>query len=373
VPPTADSLAALIAAYDPALPLERASTIPASWYTDPRLHDLERRTVFAGAWQPIARLDQLQRAGDYVAAEIAGEPVVVVRGADDILRGFFNVCRHHAAAVMTAADGNAACLVCPYHGWTYALDGKLESTPQFAGVLDFDRSKNGLVPLEIATWERWVFARVEAGGASLAEFLGPTLMGQVAALDLAALRFVERRTYALDCNWKVYVDNYLDGGYHVPHLHHGLDSVLEPGRYTIENGAHHCVQSSAIRTRDAGNPTATVRRGASAHYVWIHPNFMLNWYEGVLDTNFVRPLGVERTEVVFDYWFADDSPAASARNESSIAVSERIQDEDAAICAAVQRGLRSRAYTAGRLSVRREAGEHLFHRLLHADLSAGVH
>src|SRR6185436_11970455 len=117
--------------------------------------------------------------------------------------------------------------------------------------------------------------------------------------------------------------------------------------------------------------TAAVRQGVHAFYYWIYPHFMINCYEGGMDTNLVIPRGVDKTEVIFDFYFPDVSEAASERNLASIEVGQRIQAEDEAICRSVQRGLGSRAYTAGRLSVRREAGEHLFHRLLHADLQAG--
>jgi choline monooxygenase len=118
--------------------------------------------------------------------------------------------------------------------------------------------------------------------------------------------------------------------------------------------------------------TGKVRTGNRARYYWIYPNFMINCYEGVMDTNLVRPLAVDRTEVIFDFYFADISESARERNFASIEVGERIQQEDLDICKSVQRGLQSRAYNAGRLSVRREAGEHLFHRLLYADLKAGI-
>src|SRR2546428_1258287 len=121
--------------------------------------ELERRTVFARSWQPVGRVDQLSKPGQYVNAEIAGEPIVVVRGNDNILRGFFNVCRHHAAAVMTEPEGSAHQLRCPYHGWTYSLEGELKGTPDFAGVCNFDRGANGLAPIEIAVWESWVFVK----------------------------------------------------------------------------------------------------------------------------------------------------------------------------------------------------------------------
>ena len=147
--------------------------------------------------------------------------------------------------------------------------------------------------------------------------------------------------------------------------------MLEPGQYTIDLGDRFCLQSSAIRTRDAANPTSAVRAGNRAHYYWLYPNVMVNWYEGVMATNLVVPRGVDRCEIIFDYWFDDVSESALQRTHASIAVSERIQDEDARNCASVQRGLHSRAYVAGRLSPRREMGDHLFHRLLAADLGHG--
>ena len=363
----------IIGAYDPDAPLERASTIPAGWYTDARVLALERETVFAGSWQLAGRVHQVRDPGSFVATELpAGEPIVVVRGGDGVLRAFFNVCRHHAAAVVTEPCGSARVLRCPYHGWTYGLDGELKGTPDFAGVCEFDRSAHGLVPLAVDVWEQWVFVRIDDAGPTLADFLGAGLMSQVAALHLERLSWVERRIYSLACNWKVFVDNYLDGGYHVPHLHKGLDSVLEYGSYTIENGERFCLQSSPLVAEGADEQTKHVRTGDRARYYWLYPNFMVNCYAGAMDTNLVLPRGVDRTDVVFDFYFADASDAAAARNRASIAVSERIQDEDVAICESVQKGLGSRAYGTGRLSVRREAGEHLFHRLLHADLSRGI-
>jgi choline monooxygenase len=297
--------------------------------------------------------------------------VVVVRADDNVVRGFFNVCRHHAAAVVTEPEGTASVLRCPYHGWTYSLDGQLKGTPDFAGVCDFDRSANGLVPLETAIWEQWIFVRLEHDGPSLEKFPGADLAGRIQALGLEKLRWMERRRYPLDCNWKVFVDNYLDGGYHVPHLHKGLDSVLDYSAYTIENGERFCLQSSPLVSDGAEPRTGAVRTGDRALYYWIYPNLMINCYGGAMDTNLVIPRGVDRTEVIFDFYFRDVSGQGRARNRASIEVSEQIQQEDVAICASVQRGLSSRAYTAGRLSVRREAGEHLFHRLLYDDLKAG--
>ena len=365
-------LSEIVDSYDPHLPLAQAWTIPAAWYVDARMLELERQTVFTRSWQLVGLAGQLRTSGDFVTFELpGGDPVVVVRGDDGTLRGFFNVCRHHAAAVVTEPQGSARVLRCPYHGWTYALDGSLKGTPDFAGVCEFDRNGSGLLPIEVGVWEHWVFARVDPAGPPLAEWLGAELVQRVAGLNLETLRWMERRSYTVDCNWKVFVDNYLDGGYHVPHLHKGLGSVLDYSGYTIENGERFCLQSSPMVRDGAEERTGAVRTGDRASYFWLYPNLMINCYAGAMDTNLVIPRGVDRTEVVFDYFFDDLSEAGRERNLASIAVSEQIQDEDVGICASVQKGLSSRAYTAGRLSVRREAGEHLFHRLLHADLVSG--
>jgi choline monooxygenase len=368
-----EPLERLVASYNPNATLAEAATIPASWYTDPRILALEHETAFARGWLCVGRLDQVQVSGQFLTAEMpSGDPVVVVRGHDNVLRGFFNVCRHHAAAVVTAPEGSAQVLRCPYHGWTYGLDGALKGTPDFAGVCHFDRSANGLVPVETAVWQQWVFVNLVANDASLVSWLGEDFVASTAGLGLARLHWIARRTYTLDCNWKVFVDNYLDGGYHVPYLHKGLNSVLDYSEYTIECGARHCLQSSPLVNEGAEPGTRDVRQGDRAFYYWVYPNFMINCYGDAMDTNLVLPLGLEKTEVVFDFYFADTSADARERNLASIDVSHRIQEEDEAICRSVQRGLRSRAYIAGRLSVRREAGEHLFHRLLHADLTRGL-
>lgn len=368
-----ESLKEIVNSYNARAPLAYAYTIPSSWYIDPRIADLEKRAIFHRTWQMVGRMEQLSKCGEFFTADLDGEPLVIARGADGILRAFYNVCRHHAAAVVNESAGHAANFRCPYHGWTYGIDGALKGTPDFDGVCDFDRAKNGLVPVRVETWESFVFVNLDATAAPLHDFLG-SLVERVAPLNLRALHFFERRAYDLNCNWKVYVDNYLDGGYHVPHLHKGLNSVLEYANYTVENADRFSLQSSPVKASSPGadSDAAATRHGDRAYYFWHYPNFMLNWYEGYLDTNLVLPLSIDRCRVIFDFYFADVDWGASEHNRKSIAVSHRVQEEDVDICEAVQRGLHSNAYQAGRLSVRREAGEHLFHRLVCADLIAAV-
>jgi phenylpropionate dioxygenase-like ring-hydroxylating dioxygenase large terminal subunit len=362
----------LVDAYNPQTSLSEVSTPPTAWYKNQRILDLERRTIFSYSWQLIGRTDQIGDPGQYITSDIAGEPILIVKGNDGARRGFFNVCRHHAAALLTQCQGKTEKLHCPNHGWTYDLEGKLIHTPEFAGVANFDRSANGLVPVQTAEWQGWVFAKLDRGGPNLKEFLGADLLKRFESLNLERFSWFERRSYMLNCNWKVFVDNYLDGGYHVPQIHGGLNAVLDYSHYTIETGDRFCLQSSPMVNEKTASPTGAARHGERARYFWIYPNLMINIYDEVMDTNLVTPRGVDKTEVIFDYYFADISEAAREKNLASIAVSEQIQAEDVAICESVQRGLNSRAYDTGRLSVRREAGEHLFHRLLHGDLSAGL-
>jgi choline monooxygenase len=362
------SLKDILDSYDAAAPLAQAYTIPAAWYTDPRVAHLELQSVFSRNWQAVGRLAQLEKPGDYLTASVANEPIVVVRGRDGKLRAFYNVCRHHAMTVMNEPCGHAEHMRCPYHGWTYNLEGELRGMTEFEGVKNFERADNGLVPVRVEPWENFVFVNLDPNAASLHDFLG-SLVKLVKPLGFGQLKFVERRSYIQNCNWKVYVDNFLDGGYHVPHMHKGLNSVLDYTNYTIENVDRCCVQSSPVSVDAKSEASAAAtRKGDRAYYFWQYPNFMLNWYEGYLDTNLVLPLGVDRCQVIFDFYFGDTSEANMPYVRQSMGVSELVQQEDIVICDGVQRGLSSRAYQAGRLSVRREAGEHLFHRLLAADL-----
>ncbi len=365
------SLKDILLSYDDKAALSEAFTIPGPWYVDARIAELEAKTVFSKTWQMVGRVEQVEKPGQFVTANIAGEPIVAVRGNDGVLRGFYNVCRHHAAAVVTEACGQASILHCPYHGWNYGLDGSLKGMPEFDGVRDFDRQKNGLVPVKAEVWEKFVFVNLDPQAASLQDFLGG-LVKRVAQLGVNKLHYFDTRSYDIACNWKVFVDNYLDGGYHVPHLHKGLNSVLDYKEYTIENEDRYCLQSSPMVSSDEDKATGATRKGDRAWYFWQYPNLMINCYEGYMDTNLVLPVDVDHCRVIFDFYFSDVSEARREYNEQSVAVGARVQEEDLGICEAVQRGLKSRAYGAGRLSVRREAGEHLFHRLLAADLKAGV-
>jgi len=360
--------------FDPDVPIEAAWLPPSSWYTEEALYVVERRSVFRNNWLVAARTEQLRGVGDYVAGFIANEPYVVVRAQDGALRAFFNVCRHHAAAVMVG-EGCTDSLVCPYHGWTYGLDGRLASAPELGRVKGFDREEFGLVPMHVREWGALVFV---AMGAELPPWTADMdeLQTRLVRAHWDGLEFVERRAYTVACNWKVFVDNYLDGGYHVSHLHRGLAGQLDLDTYRTEIFERLSIQSvsgGAAEPAAAGGAPATdfrERVGEGALYAWVYPNLMINRYGPMMDVNWVLPRGHDRTEVIFDYYFADTAGAAARRLiDDSLAASDVVQREDVEVCESVQRGLESSSYDRGRYSVKREMGEHHFHRLLAADLS----
>ncbi len=357
------SLAEKLQAFSANLPLARARTIPSAWYFDPEIFALECRAVFGGSWQFAARLDQLREVGSFVTIDIAGEPILVVLDDQGILRAMHNVCRHRAAQVINEPEGKISKLRCRYHGWTYDLSGRLRGTPEFDGVQDFCKEEEGLPPLAVDTCGPFVFVHQGTPKQSLADFVAP-FPERTRGMNLEQLKFAGRRTYDLECNWKVFVDNYQDGGYHVNTVHPGLAGALDYSRYHTENFPFASVQSAPLK--QSGDPTVNkVRTGDHAYYWWIFPNLMVNLYQGVMDTNLVLPLGPDRCRVIFDFYFAEtEGPAAQKFIADSIAVAHQVQMEDEGVCVEVQRGLKSRSYDTGRFSVKREAGGYHFQQIL---------
>jgi choline monooxygenase len=359
----------MIEAFDPAVPIERAWTPPSSWYTDPEIYELERRTVFRSSWQPVARVAELPERGSYLAGCMVGEPWLVVRDAEGELRAFYNTCRHKGREVVTGS-GRAEQLTCGYHAWTYDLDGRLRKAPQMAGIEDFDRNAMSLVPLSLTTWGPWRFVSRDPNAPSLASQV-PELDRALGDSGWSALRYVGAKSWTLACNWKVYVDNFLDGGYHVPHMHPTLDAQLDMDAYRTEIFERFSIQSCPPKRApdERIGYEAASRIGERALYAWVYPNLMINRYGDCLDSNHVVPLGPDRCRVDYSFFFVEDNEGSRA---ASMAQSDVTQEEDIAICESVQLGLGSESYERGRYAPRVETGEHHFHRLLAADYRRGL-
>ncbi|MFI5119890.1 MAG: aromatic ring-hydroxylating dioxygenase subunit alpha [Thermoanaerobaculia bacterium] len=339
--------------------LARAATLPAPLYTDPAVLAAEKARVFGSSWQLVGRADQVARPGDFFTARVADEEILVVRGEDEKLLALSNVCRHRAGPVSSGA-GSCRVLRCGYHGWTYGLDGRLLATPEFEGVEDFRREDVRLPGFSVAAWIGLVFANLDARASALAATLDD-LGSRLETDGLGSMRFAFRREWTLNCNWKVYVDNYLEG-YHIPVVHPSLMRELDYGAYRTVTFGNRVLQVSPIKQK--GGRLRTYASGGEAAYWWIWPNLMLNVYPDNFSTNLIVPLDAERTLTIFEWFFREpEFPGAHAKVEETVAFSDEIQLEDIAICEAVQRGLRSRTYVRGRYSEKRESGVHRFHRL----------
>ena len=310
------TLPSLLAGFDPDQPLSRAGTIPNTWYTSPDVYALERDTLFARTWQMAGRRELVAEPGQFLTADIAGEPVLVVRGEGGTLRAFFNVCRHRAARVCTDECGTATKFRCHYHGWTYDLCGSLRGVPEFDGVENFRREDNGLPPVAVAEWGAFVWVCLTPPREPLTDWLGPLPAWADARQAFAGLSWYARTSYDLACNWKVYIDNYLDGGYHVNTVHPALAGALDYREYRTACDRHTVLQSAP--TRPADGDAGRTRTGDAAYW-WLYPNFMLNAYAGVLDTNRVLPLAVDRCRVDIRFLFRRPAPVTTFIKRQSIA------------------------------------------------------
>jgi choline monooxygenase len=336
--------------------LAHASTLPARYYFEPEVLEREYRRVFGATWQLAGRLDQVREAGQFFATTVGKEPVLVVRGNDGVLRALSNVCRHRAGPV-ARGEGRRPVLQCGYHGWTYSLDGHLKTTPEFEGVADFDKAACTLPQFRTDVWNELVFVNLDPHAETLSDYLGD-LVTDMPKHDYAGFRLARRKEWELDCNWKVYVDNYLEG-YHIPIVHPGLFRELDYPNYRTETKRHHSIQFAPTRRPER---IRTSGGDDEVRYFWIYPNLMLNVYPDNFSTNLILPLGPGRTLTIFD-WYFKDPDAVQRELDETVAFSDEIQLEDIDICEAVQRGLASDTYDTGRYSPQRENGVHHFHEL----------
>jgi choline monooxygenase len=347
--------------------IARASTLPAPLYFSPLPFEDEKKRIFAATWQVVGHVRQAASPGDYFTFDLVGEPLLIARGEDGVLRGFYNVCRHRAGNPASGC-GNRKLFRCGYHGWTYRLDGALLVTPEFDGVEDFNPKDFGLAPVRIEEWFNLIFVNLDSEARPLPESLGE-LSAQAQKFDFTCMKFSGRRTYDMDCNWKTYIDNYLEG-YHVPSVHPSLNREIDYSAYTVEAYPQHVRQWTPIRGAQSGDATPRRYQQAdqqsgkdlTADYFWIFPNWMLNCYPDNVSLNIILPLGPERTRAIFE-WYLPEKDLGSAAAAKALAFSDEIQAEDVNICEIVQKNLHSRSYHSGRYSVKQEKGVHAFHQM----------
>jgi nitrite reductase/ring-hydroxylating ferredoxin subunit len=321
---------------------DRGETLPWDWYTSPEILRREERLIFGPAWHYVGPLEWVSEPGDQLPCLAGDVPLVVVRDREERLRGFVNVCRHRGSEVVRER-GRRETMQCPYHAWTYGLDGVLRSAPRSEREQGFDRAELGLRPALVETWGPFVFANADLGAPPLASALGqlPALLERSgAALD--ALEFRERVEYEVDANWKVAVENYLEC-YHCPVAHRGFSDLVDvdPDRYLLE--IHDGVWSQFGRRREDGPGSDA----CGFHLLW--PALKISVYPGIANLSIgpLRPLGPERTAGTLDYFFGRSVSGAEAAE--LLALDDEVGREDAELVASVQRGIRSGALERGRL------------------------
>jgi choline monooxygenase len=351
------------ARYDFDPDLGRARTPPAAWYTDPEQLAREQRLVFGRTWQLVGRANQVRLPGEYFTCRVGDEELVVTRAGG--LHALSAVCRHRGGPV-ARGSGQRKTLQCGYHGWSYALDGRLLSAPEFEDAAGFDPARVCLPRFRAEEWGPFVFVNLSPEGAGLAQALAG-IAEQTRRAGLERLSLYKRAERELPCNWKTYVDNALDG-YRLPTVHPTLFSELDHAGYRVELQALHSRQRVPLKAPDGSRLFEhALRDGAPAEalYYWVFPNLLLSFYPDHVQLELALPLAAERTLVRSEWYVGDPTRHGVASElERSIGLTEQLQREDAAICEAVQRGLRSRHHAPGPYSARRENAVHHFHGLL---------
>ncbi len=325
-------------------------TLPATDYFSPATHERERHTIFGTEWLCLGLSADVRAPGSYVADTVAGWPLLVVRDAEGTLRAFHNVCRHRAGPLVDDGCGSCRSLVCRYHGWAYGLDGSLRSARD-SGLDATDVDGLDLLAVQVAEWRGMLFACLDPDAAPLVDWLGD-MSAECEPFPIESWHPVERTVHVIDCNWKTYGDNYLEG-YHIPLVHPELSRAIDPSSYRVELHDDGWVRHRAA-TREGALATGT--------WLWHWPNLALNLYESGMSVERWYPTSPTSCVLLLDFCFADVEGAAVDRNRLDIDASTRICQEDKAICEAVQRNLSAGAYVTGLLSPRHELGLADFHR-----------
>lgn len=344
-------------------PLLEASTLPPWCYTSPRFYERERERIFLRAWNLIGRADEIPERGSYFAVDFVGIPLVVVRDQKGEPRAFVNSCRHRGSELV-AGQGKCRAFRCPYHSWTYALDGRLVGIPGMQQAKDFDRSDYGLIGVRLETWDGFLFINFDEKAPALLDYLGG-LTETLAPYNMAELVCARRRSYDLACNWKLVVENFKDA-YHIATVHRrsineyasveiaGFEVKTPRGEYLISFARHS--GSMALLKGETGFvpiPTLEGKLTEGTHFPFVYPATMLVctidciWYLQLF------PKGPLQTTVVHGAYFPQSTVARFDFGEIVERYHQRWDvtlEEDNAICETQQRGLRAPLTRSGRFS-----------------------
>jgi phenylpropionate dioxygenase-like ring-hydroxylating dioxygenase large terminal subunit len=328
---------------------DSTTTLPWSWYSDPAVFEVERERIFRRSWQYVGRTDEVPVPNSFATTRAGHIPVVLVRDEEGTLRAFLNVCRHRGSLVCEGS-GRRTTLQCPYHAWTYGLDGRLIAAPRANREGGIETDELGLVALEIDTWGPFVFVNPDPDAEALADFLDdvPERIAS-AGIDVESLRFLRRPASELAANWKLCVENFLEC-YHCPVAHPGFSSVVDvsPDSYLLETGRRRLSQVGPPRPEPRGtyDPTGEVESG---QFHLLFPNTVINVMPGRpnLSIGPIVPLSARRTQRFLDYFVAPD--ADEVWIGEMLAFDAEVGAEDARLVERVQRGVENGVLEEGRL------------------------
>ena len=325
-------------------------------YVAPPVFIHERERIFAKTWQLIGPASRVTESGAYVAAEIAGLKVFVLRGRDGALRGFRNVCRHRGARLLEEGTGRRLPIRCPYHGWTYDDEGRLIAAPWFGDDPSFRKEDWPLQAIRVREWRGLVFIAV-APERDLEAQLGD-LIPELADEPIETYQAVREERMVFDANWKIYTDNFVEG-YHIPGIHPSFYAAIDFKQF--KTTAH----EGFVRM------TAPPREGLfyRGKWLWMWPNWTLSLFEGGMNTSRINPIDHQRTELIYNFYFAD--VAKEAVIADTIARNLAVVREDFGICIETHKNYATGAYSPGPLSPRHEAGVHYFQEKVKESLGLG--
>ena len=345
------------------LPLEEATTLPARYYHDPAILEAELRTMFARMWLCVGREEDVAKPGDYLMRTVGRESVIVLRDAGGNVNAFHNVCRHRGSRLLTEASGTGLKhLLCPYHAWTYDLDGTLRVAPHMEEARHFEKRQFGLNRVRLERWDGFLFISFSAEGPGLAEFLGD-MGSKFTRYGMDGLRRGRRITYTVETNWKMLCENYSEC-YHCSLIHPELNRVSHymSGEIDLINqatvGGWMDLRKDEYQTMSlTGKSNRPPFRGITTedhrriHYYIVYPNLLLSLHPDYVMTHTVWPQGTGRSEVVCEFLF-DPEEVARPGFDPSDAVDfwDLTNRQDWRACELAYQGTQSGGYTRGRLS-----------------------
>lgn len=328
------------------------------YYVDRGVHRRERAAIFRSHWQMLGPTSQVAAPGQYLAATAAGWKLLVIRGRDGALRAFHNVCRHRGAPLLAEGTGRCDVLRCPYHLWLYDETGRLRRAPAFGEDAGFRPEEWSLTPVAVAQWRGLLFAAIEPE-MSLLEQLGD-LPAELAETPIEDYTLAAEARFDIRCNWKTYTDNFVEG-YHVPGIHPSFSKVIDFARF--ETVALH----GMVRMR-APQKEGSIYGGT---WLWMWPNWSLSLFPGGMNTSRIDPVGADKAQLIYHFYFADMSAGTAAARQRTIETNCGIVREDFGICEQTQLNYVSGAYRPGPLSPRHEQSVAYFQAKVIAALEGG--